>query len=169
MTASRPTESADLLIREARVSDFPAVTRLVTDADELFRVFPAGNWPLTVRQLHRLAEQRLNLTVGCMEDCVVAFANLYGLYPGKWVFIGNVIVQEASRCNGIGRTLLLHMLDLAYFTHALPEARISVFSDNIPALRLYEKLDFTEYGRETRKDLRNRQVTLLHLNRRRTD
>jgi ribosomal protein S18 acetylase RimI-like enzyme len=167
MPASRPTESADLLIREARTTDFPAIAGLVTDPDELFRAFPAGNWPLTVRQLHRLAEQRLNLTVGCMEDSVVAFANLYGLQPGNWIFIGNVIVQEGNRCNGTGRTLLLHMLDLVYTSHALPEARISVFSDNIPALRLYSSLGFREFSRETRTGPGDRPVVLLHLKHRR--
>ena len=98
-----------------------------------------------------------------MDNNIVAFANLYDLVPGKSAFIGNVIVQEAKRGNGIGRALLEHMLDLVFLKHALPEARISVFSDNVPALRLYKVLGFNEYDRESRKDQYNRKVTLLHL------
>lgn len=163
MPPLQPTGITDMLIRDARDTDFPAIAGLITSPDELFRVFPAGNWPLSAPQIHRLAEQRLNLTVGYMDNNIVAFANLYGLVPGKSAFIGNVIVQEAKRGNGIGRALLEHMLDLVFLKHALPEARISVFSDNVPALRLYKVLGFNEYDRESRKDQYNRKVTLLHL------
>lgn len=165
MPPVQPTHTTDMLIRDARSTDFPAIARLITNPDELFRVFPAGSWPLDVRQIHRLAELRHNLTVGCMDNDIVAFANLYDLLPGKWAFIGNVVVHEAKRGNGIGHALLDHMLDLVFLKHALPEARISVFNDNAPALRLYKNLGFDEYDRESRKDPHNRQVTLLHLKR----
>ncbi len=163
MQQERPSGAADLLIRSASEADFPAIADLITGPDEMFRVFPAGRWPLNVRQIHRLAEQRMNLTVGSIEDKVVAFANLYDVQPGKWAFIGNVVVQEAHRGRGAGRALVGHMLDLVYVRHALPEARISVFSDNMPALQLYESMGFDEYDRESRKDPRDRWVTLLHL------
>jgi len=163
MLPVQPTDTSDILIRDARDTDFPTIARLVTSPDELFRVFPAGSWPLNVCQIHRLAEQRLNLTVCCMDNNIVAFANLYDLLPGKWAFIGNVIVHETKRGKGLGHTLLNHMLDLVFIEHSLPEARISVFGDNTPALRLYKTLGFTEYDRETRKDPHSLQVTLLHL------
>jgi ribosomal protein S18 acetylase RimI-like enzyme len=165
MPRAQATGIADLLFRDAHETDFPAIAGLITNADELFRVFPAAKWPLDVRQIHRLAEQRLNLTVGCMENTIIAFANLYDLLPGQWAFIGNVIVHESKRGNGIGRILLDHMLELVFLKHALPEARLSVFSDNMPALQLYRTLGFNEYARETRKDLQNHRVTLLHLKR----
>jgi ribosomal protein S18 acetylase RimI-like enzyme len=111
----------------------------------------------------------MNLTVGSIDDKVVAFANLYDVQPGKWAFIGNVVVQEAQRGRGAGRALVDHMLGLIFVEHALPEARISVFSENTSALRLYETMGFAEYGRESRKDPRDREVTLLHLKRGQTE
>ena len=163
MSQQQPANTTDPLIRSACDFDFPAIARLITDPDELFRVFPAGSWPLNAGQIHRLAEQRRGLTVGSIDNKIVAFANLYDVQPGKWAFIGNVVVHETQRGKGIGRALLDHMLDLIFIKHALPEARISVFSDNSPALQLYKTLGFTEYHRESRKHPHGCQVTLLHL------
>ena len=163
MPQEQPANTIDTLIRSAREIDFPAIARLITDPDELFRVFPAGSWPLNAGQIHRLAEQRRNLTVGSINNKIVAFANLYDVQPGKWAFIGNVVVHETQRGKGIGRALLDHMLGLIFIKHALPEARISVFSDNSPALQLYKTLGFTEYDRQSGEDPHGRQVTLLHL------
>ncbi len=163
MHEERLSNTGEMLIRSASRADFPAIAGLISGPDELFRVFPAGRWPLDVRQIHRLAEQRKNLTVGSIEDKVVAFANLYDIQPGKWAFIGNVVVHEAQRGRGAGRALVSYMLDLIFIRHALPEARISVFGENTPALKLYETMGFTESDRETRKDPRDREATLLHL------
>jgi hypothetical protein len=38
-------DNTDMLIRSAREADFPAIAQLVTSPEELFRVFPAGDWP----------------------------------------------------------------------------------------------------------------------------
>ena len=163
MQQERPPITGNLLIRSASDEDFPAIAGLVTGPDELFRVFPAARWPLNVRQIRRLAERRVNLTVASSEDKVVAFANLYDVQPEKWAFIGNIVVHQAERGRGAGRALVNYMLDLIFVKHALPEARISVFSENTPALQLYKSMGFAEYDRESRKDPQDREITIQHL------
>lgn len=153
----------DIELRTAVRRDYPQIVDLVSSREELFLVFPSGRWPLDLRQLERLAEHRLDLTVCVVEDTVIGFANLYDKQPRAWAFVGNVVVHRDFRGRGIGRQLVRYMLDLVFGEHDLPEARISVFSDNIPALKLYQGLGFSQFATETRTRPSGRPATLLHL------
>lgn len=57
----------------------------------------------------------------------------------------NVCVSGAYRCRGIGRRLLQHLLRLAARAGAL-EAFLEARPSNLPAIRLYESLGFTQIG-----------------------
>lgn len=153
----------DLVIRAAEPPDYPAIAALIDSPQELFLVFPAGHWPFDVRQVHRLAEQRLDLTVCVSGNDVNGFANLYDRRPGQWAFIGNLMVRREVRRRGIGGRLLQYMLKKVFEQHGLPQARISVFRDNRPALKLYEEAGFAQYAEEARSAPDGRRVTLLHL------
>ena len=50
-----------------------------------------------------------------------------------------------------------------FYKYRLLEARISVFSDNTPALLLYSKLGFEPYQVEQRKNFNKDRVALLHM------
>jgi len=149
--------------RAAGFDDYPAVCGLITSPEELFRVFPTGNWPFSIRQLHFLAEKRTDLTVVTSDNEVVGFANLYGMVPGKRAFIGNVILKASHRRQGIGKFLVQHMLDKIFILHKLPEARISVFEDNKPALTLYTHLGFEVCGGDLRENPDGQTVKLLQM------
>ncbi|MFQ5643762.1 MAG: GNAT family N-acetyltransferase [Thiogranum sp.] len=149
--------------RPAGIDDYPAICRLFTSAEELFRVFPGGSWPFNLRQLHRIAEKRSDLTVATDAGKVVGFANLYGLLPRKRAFIGNVIVKASHRGQGTGRALVKYMLDRIFTYHELPLARIAVFEDNKPAFALYRQLGFKIVDRDTRQDPDGRKVVLLQM------
>ena len=150
-------------IRPAGLDDYPAVCRLITSQEELFRVFPSGSWPFNLRQLHHLAEKRTDLTVVTDNDEIVGFADLYDMVPRTRAFIGNIILRASHRRQGIGKRLVQHMLDKIFTLHELPEARISVFEDNTPALTLYTQLGFKTCGRELRKTPDGRTVNLLQM------
>lgn len=154
---NRPT------FRAAQREDFEAIVALFTSAEELFRVFPGGRWPFDIKQLHRIAEQRLDLTVCTLDGRIGGFANLYNLQAGHSAFVGNLIVARALRGRGLGRELLHYMLARIFQQHDLPMAQISVFGDNLAALKLYESTGFACYARELRKDSAGRRVELLHL------
>lgn len=139
-----------------------AIAALITTPEELFLVHPAGHFPWDDAQIAGLAASREQLTVGLLEDEVVAFANLYQVQPGVSAFIGNVIVAEAAKGRGIGQALVAHMVTLCRQKLAA-EPRLSVFSANSRALLLYSKLGFVPYGVEPRQDWHGNTLALIHM------
>ncbi len=156
-------------LREPVGSDFEAVVELVSDREELFRVYPGGTHPFTVDQVLLLAESRKELTVAVERGRVIGFANLYNVEPGKWAYIGNVVVARDFRGRGIGRHLVSHMVRQAFDKYGVGEARISVFNNNTPALLLYAELHFQPYAVEERIDLSGTRVGLIHMRLTRND
>ena len=150
-------------LREATPSDFEAIVQLVPTIDELFLVYPKGTHPLTVDQVSLLAESRKELTIVVEEDKVIGFANLYNIKKEKFAFIGNVVVAKEFRSQGIGRLLVLHMIQQAFNKYGVHETRISVFNDNTPALLLYTRMNFQPYAIEERVNPHGRRVGLIHM------
>jgi ribosomal protein S18 acetylase RimI-like enzyme len=150
-------------IREATFDDFENIVRLVPSPEELFLVYPAGTYPFTVAQLQALAAVRKELTVGVIGQELVGFANLYGLQAGHCAFIGNVVIGRSFRGEGLGRRLVDHMVHTAFKKYDLPEVRISVFSENTPALLLYASLGFKPYAVEARQHPSGRRAALIHM------
>ena len=152
-----------LMLREVRPDDYAAIVRLAPTKEELFLVHPRGEHPFTVDQVAELARQRLDLTVVVSDGEVIGFADLYDLRPERWAFIGNVVVDRASRGLGHGHCLVAHMERLALEKHKLPEARISVFNQNTPALLLYNGLGYEPYAVDRRQDPDGAFVGLIHM------
>lgn len=150
-------------LRAATPDDFEAIVRLVPTRDELFLVYPKGKHPLTVEQLHALAESRKELTVAVENGQVVGFVNLYDVQQGRWAFIGNVVVARNFRGRGLGRLLVSHMIRRAFDAYHVPEVRISVFNDNTPALLLYAGMNFRPYAVEERTNPSGMRVGLIHM------
>ena len=152
-----------LAFRPATEQDYPAICRLVESEEELFRIYPRGRYPLTPQQITKLAAERLALTVAELGNEIMGFANLYDHEPGRWVFIGNVVVDRRQRGKGLGKALLTHMISIAIDQLAVPEVHISVFSDNTQALLLYHSLGFRPYGIEERKTPAGERAALIHM------
>ena len=152
-----------VVIREASRCDYEGISNLITNEDELFLVYPSGSYPFTIDQVKRLSQLRKDLTVLTLEDKVVGFANFYDLEPEKFVFIGNVVIDRSFRGEGLGKKIIMHMLKIAFEKYKLPEVRISVFSDNAPALLLYSRFGFCPYDIEERKNPKGESVALIHM------
>jgi ribosomal protein S18 acetylase RimI-like enzyme len=152
-----------LTLREATPEDYAAIVRLLPSEEELFLVYPRGKHPFSREQVCELAQQRLDLTVMVNDGEVIGFADLYDLQPGEWVFIGNLIIDRAFRGKGHGRRLIGHMEHLARDKHRLPQARISVFNPNTPALLLYSGLGYVPYAIERRQDPCGTHIGLIHM------
>lgn len=130
-------------------------------AEDLFLFWPSGAWPLTPKQLERLARERIELTAVVVDGKVAGFSNLYGAEPGEFAFIGNVVVDPKLRGRGIGRELMRHMMALC--RNYGPEARLSVFAENRPALLLYLSLGFRPYAATVLEDPSGAAVVQLEM------
>ena len=149
--------------RTATKEDFSEICALVTNEDELFWVYPSGQFPLTVDQLMKLSRERKDLTVVVEKERIIGFANFYKYIQGKSAFIGNVVIDKCNRGKGIGRNLILYMLERARKIHNLNEVHISVFNENTPALLLYSTLGFMPYEIEERNSPRGKRIALIHM------
>ena len=150
-------------LREASEMDFEDICTLFVSEQELFWIYPKGRYPFTVEQLRGVAAVRRDLTVAVEGDRIVGFANLYDFKPQSHVFIGNVVIRPETRGKGLGRKLVAHMAGLARNKYALPEVRISVFSDNTKATLLYSSCGFSPYQIEERRDYSGKRVALIHM------
>ena len=150
------------MFRLALPDDFEAISKLIQNEAELFLVYPSGKFPLDITQVKELYTARKDFTVLLHNDKIIGFANLYDFLIKEYVFIGNVVIAEAHRGKGYGKTLVTHMINLAR-SYKLPEVRISVFSENVDALLLYSDLGFELYAMREQKNHFNEEVTLLDM------
>jgi len=149
--------------REATENDFEEICSLVKSREEMFLLFPKGNYPFTVAQLRELSKERIELTVVVDKCEIIGFANIYNHEENKYAFIGNVIIEEEHRGKGLGAEIVSYMLNQAFTKYGLPEVRISVFSENTPALLLYTGFGFTPYAVEERRNFEGRRIALIHM------
>lgn len=149
--------------REATEEDYENICKLIKSKDELFLVYPDASYPFTVSQVKELSEVRKELTVAVAGSEIIGFANLYNYEPGALAFIGNVIIEESYRGKGLGKGIVSYMLNKACEKYALPEIRISVFSENVPALLLYSSVGFMPYEIEERKNPKGNREALIHM------
>jgi len=149
--------------RTATENDFENICALIHNEEELFLVYPGGQYPLTVEQIKELQQTRKALTVATIENEITGFANLYNCKPGAFTFIGNVLVEKNCRGRGIGKKLISYMQKMAFDTYNFQEVRISVFNENVPALLLYSGLGFIPYEIEERTNPKGNRVALIHM------
>jgi len=152
-----------LKFQEADKEDYEEICKLIENKEELFRVYPGGKYPFTVEQIAAFSELRKELTVAEIDNEITGFANLYDYESGKFSFIGNVMIKKNQRGNGLGKQIIEYMLNISCEKHKLPEIRISVFSENTPAMLLYSSPGFEPYAIEERKDYNNKRVALVHM------
>lgn len=140
-----------------------AIPGLFASPQELFLVYPRGQFPFTLQQALKLYEERFEFTVLCDGDTIAGFANLYDRKQNDYAFIGNVFIVPAYRRQGMGKLLLTYMIKAAFEKYRLREVRLSVFADNPSAVALYQQFGFREYAREQRMDPDSQPKTLIHM------
>ncbi|GAB6060208.1 GNAT family N-acetyltransferase [Desulfonatronum parangueonense] len=125
-------------------------------------MFPRAAFPLTPSQLTAAIEVRSDSTVAELDGKAAAFANFYRWETGGSCAIGNVAVAPEVRCRGVGRSLVLEMIDIAVSRHRTTEVHISCFNANVIGMLLYTKLGFQPFAVEERRDDAGRRAALIH-------
>lgn len=149
--------------KPATETDYVKICQLFKSKEELYLVYPSGAYPLTVKQVKELAEVRKDLTVVLDKNKVIGFANFYNYEPKQSVYIGNVVIEQAYRGEGLGKELVLYMIKIVAEKYQITNVKLSVFSDNSVALLLYAKLGFKPFKVEERKDTSGNRVALIHM------
>jgi ribosomal protein S18 acetylase RimI-like enzyme len=141
---------------------FADIGSLVTSPEELYLVYPSGQYPWDTAQLKHLAQVRSDLTVALVDGEVAAFSNLYDVIPNDSAFIGNLIVSQRFKRMGIGMSLTSKMMDVCENKYRA-RPHLSVFGFNTPAILLYSALGFKPYAVEPREYLNGEKVVLFHM------
>ncbi len=148
---------------EVKPKYFKDMTKIITNKEELFFIYPSGKFPLTIDQIKILYQNRKDFTLLKDDEKIIGFANLYNYLENKFIFIGNVVIDSNYRGRGYGLRLIDYMISIAKKKYNLPEVRISVFNENDKALTLYTKFGFKLYDQEFRKDYKGNNRLLLHM------
>lgn len=153
----------DLYFRLISEPEIAIICSWVNNPDELFYFFPKANFPLTTEQLAGAIAQRTFSTVAVLDNQVIAFANFYQWQMHGACAIGNVIVSPNFRQQGVARSLINHMCELAFKHYMATEVTISCFNHNTAGLLLYPQLGFQPFAVEARTDKLGHPVALIHM------
>lgn len=157
--------SFKLSFRSAQTSDLEKVCQLPQSEEELFFMFPKADYPLSVKQLQTVVENRSDSTVILLDNEIVGFANFYEVKENNYCSIGNVIVSSYFRNKGIGMYLVETMESIVLEKYNVREIHISCFNTNTKGILLYSKLGYIPYEVEERLDKEGRKVALIKMKR----
>jgi ribosomal protein S18 acetylase RimI-like enzyme len=131
--------------RDATLADFHRIASFPRSRDELFYMYPKGNYPLTAEQLAAAATERKSPTVVTDSDEVVGYSNLYDVNEGVDCWIGNVIVSPSSRGTGAAGFLIQAMINRAAEEHQAKAVNVVCHNTNTRGLLFYHKLGFAPF------------------------
>jgi ribosomal protein S18 acetylase RimI-like enzyme len=84
----------------------------------------------------------------------------YGLIGANGLFVYNLCVLPKYRKKGIANTLLNHIIKYAT-QNKIKYINLMVFSNNVNAIKLYKKYNFTEYQRNTAQHNNLEIITMI--------
>ncbi|WP_335945817.1 GNAT family protein [Pseudomonas sp. G166] len=151
--------------RPVKADDVKTICRFPLNAQELFYMFPKAQYPLTETQLFNAITQRFDSTIVETDDGIVGFANFYRAETGGVCCIGNVIVAQEARGQGVATFLVETMTALAFDRYNATQVQISCFNENTAGLLLYPKLGFLPFAIEERLSADSRRTALIHMSR----
>ena len=137
-------------IRRAEPGDYKAVQQVHSQPRAIWGTLqvPFPSEELWKKRLTESADEMFAL-VACVEGEVVAMAGLH-LYPKsprrKHVGYIGMAVHDKWHSRGVGTALMNAIIELADNWLNLARLELNVWTDNEPALRLYQKLGFEIEG-----------------------
>ncbi len=116
------------------------------DLDQVIAIASASNsaahWQPS--DYAKIFETKRALIVAEFQTLVVGFVVAHDI-AGEWE-LENIAVTPAYRQNGVGKRLVLALIDEARTSNAI-SILLEVRESNFPARKLYERCGFQQYGR----------------------
>jgi putative acetyltransferase len=140
----------DIVIRHTEPSDYEALQRIFAAPKAVWGTSQLP-FPSVEQWRKRLADppQGLSSLVACVDDEVVGSLGLH-TFPDRprRRHAGHIgmAVQDDWHGKGIGTALMQAAVDLADNWLNLTRLELTVWTDNVPAIRLYEKFGFIAEG-----------------------
>lgn len=148
-----------ILIRSLTAADAEEMLAVCrkTAGETPYMMREEDEWTITPDQqaaaIKRAEDGAKTLMLGAFAGgCLAGVANLRPVHPGfRARHRAGVSIAVLRTCwgQGIGSLLLYSLIEAAKTTN-LEQLELDVVSDNLPAIRLYQKLGFVEYGRRPR-------------------
>lgn len=134
-------------VRAATAEDAPSIARLIATEHDLRQVSPYEEFPLEAPTVRYWIRERKAGHVLLERGDVVAYAELVpdASRRDRW-WIGHMMVRADRRGLGLGRRLVLSLLQIAIQERDAREVAISAFEDNPAALRCYASCGFRVRG-----------------------
>jgi len=148
----------DLHIRRAEPSDYEGMHKIYT-GPKVIRGTLQLPYPSAEMWRKRLEEHREGMfnLVACIEDEIVGQLYLQALTRPRRKHVGQIgmAVRDDFQGQGIGSALMQAAMDMADNWLNILRIELEVFTDNEPAVRLYEKFGFVIEGTLTRYAFRD--------------
>lgn len=154
----------DILIRPATPEDLPTLLRfeqgIITAErpyDQTLKPDPISYYDIGEMISDPNAEVAVAVSDGRLigSGYAIKKASRHYLNPPFHAFIGFLYVEPDFRGRGINQRVLDHLFAWAR-AKDLPEIHLTVYPDNAPAIRAYEKVGFDPYILEMRLNLDDR-------------
>ena len=140
-----------ITVRRTEPGDYEAVQRIYTGPNAIRGTLQLP-FPSVEQWRKRLAEppEGLYSLVACVENNEVVGQLALNTFPSRprrrHVGQLGMAVRDDWQSKGVGTALMQAAVDLADKWLALTRLELNVFTDNAPAIRLYEKFGFTIEG-----------------------
>jgi RimJ/RimL family protein N-acetyltransferase len=136
-------------LRAPTSADYQAIAAWIPDAQAAHRwAGPLLPFPFSAAELPALlAMPDGGKSSYCLEDGAGAlrgFGQHWVIHPGA-VHLGRIIVAPGMRGTGMGRALCELLISAALEATRARTVTLRVYRDNLPAVRLYQSLGFSEY------------------------
>lgn len=147
-----------LQYRDAEHADFKMIAVFPQNQEDLFYMFPKGNYPITPVQFEEVASNRLSPTVITYNHEVAGYCNFYDVTEGQDCWLGNVIVHPEHRRSGIGTFLIDVMKTKAHKEYGAQKLKLVCHNTNTKALLFYYKHGFRPFDLKVVEDYKGDQI-----------
>lgn len=83
-----------------------------------------------------------------LDDSPIGFAAIYNINNSIGEFGRLLVDKHKYKQSGLGKCMVMKLIEIAKYTLHLEKLILNVFSDNIPALTIYKQCGFKEYDEE---------------------